>query len=86
MIIVIILQSLNILLSKFFPGHATLSDTEIRSVVDDGMDWNTVKNSQLNKTFTMKKVKAAFAHMGSYKSAGPDVLNRLWWNILAQSH
>ena len=65
-------ESLNILLSKFFPGHATLSNTEIRSAVDDGMDWNTVKNSRLDKTFTMKKVKAAFAHMGSYKSAGPD--------------
>ena len=65
-------ESLNILLSKFFPGHATLSDMEIRSADDDGMDWNTVKNSQLNKTFTMKKVKAVFAHMGSYKSAGPD--------------
>ena len=48
-------ESLNIILSKFFPGHATLSDMEICSAVDDGMDWNTVKNSQLNKTFTMKK-------------------------------
>ena len=26
----------------------------------------------LDKMFTIKKVKAAFAHMGSYKSAGPD--------------
>ena len=65
-------ESLNILLCKFFPGHATLSDSEIRSEDDDGMEWNTVQNSRLNKTFTMKKVKAAFAHMGSYKSAGPD--------------
>ena len=65
-------KSLNILLGKFFPGHATLSDSEIRSADSAGMDWNTVKYNLLNKTFTMKKVKAAFAHMGSYKSAGPD--------------
>ena len=30
------------------------------------------KNNRLDKTFTVKKVKSAFAHMGSYKSAGPD--------------
>ena len=65
-------ESLNILLSKFFPGHASLSETEIRSWDDEGMDWNVVKNNQLNNTFTIKKVKAAFAHMGSYKLAGPN--------------
>ena len=36
------------------------------------MAWKTVKNNRLDKTFTVKKVKAAFAYMGSYKSAGPD--------------
>ena len=38
------------------------------------MEWfgKTVKNNRLDKTFTVKKVKAAFAYMGSYKSAGPD--------------
>ena len=65
-------DSLNILLGKFFPGHAALSETNIRSRDDAGMDWIVVKNNRLNKTFTIKKVKAAFAHMGSYKSAGPD--------------
>ena len=38
----------------------------------EGMVWKTVKNSRLDRTFTVKKVKSAFAHMGSYKSAGPD--------------
>ena len=38
-------ESLNILLNKFFPGHTTLSDMEIHSVVDDGMVWTAVKNS-----------------------------------------
>ena len=38
----------------------------------DGMIWKTVKNNRLDKTFTVKKVKAVFAYMGSYKSAGPD--------------
>ena len=38
----------------------------------DSMDWIAVKNNWLNKTFSIKKVKAAFRHMGSYKSAGPD--------------
>ena len=80
---VIILPSLNILLGKFFPGHAALSETEIRSRDDAGMDWIVVKNSRLDKTFTIKKVKAAFAHMGSYKSAGPNsfkpiVMNFFW--------
>ena len=64
-------ESLNILLGKFFPGHAALSETDIRSRDDAGMDWIVVKNNRLDKTFTIKKVKAAFAHMGSYKSAGP---------------
>ena len=38
------------------------------------MEWSgkTVKNNRLDRTFTVKKVKSAFAHMGSYKSAGPD--------------
>ena len=38
------------------------------------MDWIVIKNSRLDNTFTIKKVKAAFAHMGSYKSAGPNGL------------
>ena len=45
---------------------------EIRSRDDASMDWIVIKNSRLDKTFTIKKVKAAFAHMGSYKSAGPN--------------
>ena len=36
------------------------------------MVWKTVKNNRLDRTFTVKKVKSAFTHMGSYKSAGPD--------------
>ena len=38
------------------------------------MEWlgKLSKNSRLDRTFRIKKVKAAFAHMGSYKSAGPD--------------
>ena len=36
------------------------------------MDCTTVKNARLNKTFTIKKVKAAFHYMGSFKLAGPD--------------
>ena len=43
-------EPLNILLGKFFPGHATLSETEIHSRDDDGMDWIAVKNSRLNMT------------------------------------
>ena len=38
------------------------------------MDWSKVKNNRLDKTFTIKKVKAAFRHMGSFKSAGPDCI------------
>ena len=56
-------ESLNILLNKFFPGHTT-----------DSMDFTKVKNARLDKAFTIKKVKAAFCHMGSFKSAGPDGL------------
>ena len=65
-------ESLNVLLSKFFPGHAPLSTLESQIKDCDGMAWKTVKNSRLDKTFTVKKIKAAFAYMGSYKSAGPD--------------
>ena len=65
-------ESLNVLLSKKFPGHAALSDLEFQKKDCDGMAWKTVKNNRLDKTFTVKKVKAAFAYMGSYKSAGPD--------------
>ena len=36
------------------------------------MDWSKVKNNRLDKTFTIKKVKAAFCHMGSFKLAGLD--------------
>ena len=36
------------------------------------MDCTIVKNARLDKTFTSKKVKAAFHHMGSFKLAGPD--------------
>ena len=58
-------ESLNTLLNKFFPGHTTVPET-------DSMDWSKVKNNRLDKTFTIKKVKAAFRHMGSFKLAGPD--------------
>ena len=75
-------KSLNILLGKFFPGHAALSEMEIQSRDDAGMDWIVVKNSRLNKTFTIK-VKAAFAHMGSYKSAGQDGFKPIVMNIFA---
>ena len=60
-------ESLNVLLSKNFPGHAALSDLEFQKKDCDGMVWKTVKNNRLDKTFTVKKVKAAFAYMGSYK-------------------
>ena len=53
-------------------GHTSLSDLEIQKKDCDGMVWKTVKNNRLDKTFMVKKVKSAFAHMGSYKSAGPD--------------
>ena len=36
------------------------------------MDFTKVKNARLDKTFTIKKVKAVFSYMGSFKSAGPD--------------
>ena len=37
------------------------------------MDWSKIKiNSRLDNTFTIKKVRAAFRHMGSFKLAGPD--------------
>ena len=65
-------ESLNVLLSKNFPGHASLSDLEIQNADCEGMVWKTVKNNRLDRTFTVKKVKSAFAHMGSYKSAGPN--------------
>ena len=52
--------------------NASLSDLEVQSADCDGMVWKTVKNSRLDRTFTVKKVKSAFAHMGSYKSAGPN--------------
>ena len=65
-------ESLSILLNKFFPGHTTVPETEIASKDSDSMDWVEVKNNKLNKTFTIKKVKTAFRHMGSYKLAGPD--------------
>ena len=40
----------------------------------DSMNFTKVKNAKLDKTFTIKKVKAAFRHMGSFKSTGPDGL------------
>ena len=36
------------------------------------MEWQRVKNNKLDNTFTIKKIKAAFNRMGSYKGAGPD--------------
>ena len=60
-------ESLNTLLNKFFPGHTAVPGT-------DSMDWSIVKNNRLDKTFTIKKVRAAF-HMGSFKLAGPDGIN-----------
>ena len=38
------------------------------------MDFIKVKNARLDKTFTIKKVKAVFHHMGSITSSGPDGL------------
>ena len=58
-------ESLNILLNKFFPGHTKVPDT-------DTLEWQQIKNSKLDNTFTTKKVKAAFRRMGSYKGTGPD--------------
>ena len=58
-------DSLNILLNKFFPGHTKVPET-------DTLEWHRVKNNKLNNTFTIKKVKAAFNQMGSYKWAGPN--------------
>ena len=58
-------ESLNTLLNKKIPGHTAVPET-------DSMDWSKVKNYRLDKTFTIKKVKAAFRHMGSFKLAGPD--------------
>ena len=49
------------------PCHTAVPET-------DNMDFTKVKNSRLDKTFTNKKVKAVFCHMGSFKSAGPDGL------------
>ena len=60
-------ESLNILLNNFFQGHTMVPET-------DRMDFTIVKNAKLDKTFTIKKVKTAFCHMGSFKSAGPDGL------------
>ena len=49
----------------------------------DSMDCTMVKNARLDKTFTIKKVKAAFRHMGSFKLAGPDgikpIVMKLFW-------
>ena len=67
-------ESLNVLLNKNFPGHASIPESDIVSMDNDGMEWNIIKNNQLDKTFTIKKMKAAFSHMGSFKSAGPNVL------------
>ena len=58
-------DSLNILLNKFFPGHTKVPET-------DTLEWHRVKNNKHDNTFTIKKVKAAFNWMGSYKGAGPD--------------
>ena len=56
---------LNILLNKFFPGHTNVPDT-------DTLQWHRVKNNKLDNTFTIRKIKAAFNQMGSYKGAGPN--------------
>ena len=58
-------DSLSILLNKFFPGHTNVPDT-------DTLEWQRVKNNKLDNTFTVKKIKAAFNQMGSFKGAGPD--------------
>ena len=71
---------------KKFPGHASLSDLEIQKKDCDGMVWKTVKNNRLDRTFTVKKVKSAFAHMGSYKSAGPDGFKPIIMKISVQKH
>ena len=48
----------------------------------ESMDWNIIKNNQLDKTFTIKKVKAAFSHMGSFKLAGPDGIKPIVMKIV----
>ena len=50
-------ESLNKLLNKKFPGHTAIPET-------DSMDWSKTKNSRLDNTFTIKKVRAAFCHIG----------------------
>ena len=69
-------ESLNIILNKNFPSHTVVP-------VTDSMDWSKVKNNRLDKTFTITKVKAAFRHMGSFKSAGPDGIKLIVIKILA---
>ena len=63
-------ESSNTLLNKFFPGHTSVPET-------DSMDWSIIKNSRLDNTFTIKKVRAAFCHMGSFKSADPDGIKQI---------
>ena len=48
-------ESLNVLLNKFFPGHASIPESDIVSTDNDGMEWNVIKNNRLDKTFTIKK-------------------------------
>ena len=61
-------ELLSILLNKLFPGHSVVPKNYTINLL-------SVKNSRLDTTFTIKKVKGAFRSMGSMKSAGPDSLN-----------
>ena len=70
------LESLNILLNKFFPGHSVVPENYT-------INYSSVKNSRLDTTFNMKKVGAAFHSMGSMKSAGPDSLKPIVMKIFA---
>ena len=73
-------DSLSILLNKFFPGHTSVPEVDM-------LEWQRVKNNKLDniKMFTIKKIKAAFNRMGSFKGAGPDGIKpycneKLWPN------
>ena len=38
-------ESLNVLLNKFFPGHASVPKSDLASMETDSMDWNVIKNN-----------------------------------------
>ena len=55
-------ESLNVLLNKFFPGHASVPKTDLASTETDSMDWNIIKNNKLDKTFTIKSKGCIFTY------------------------